>query len=97
MNFKSWLLNEAAGIVFTGWASDGRIFVNIRGTRYVYIVDAHRHAKLKVMAQRASGKALNEIKRLIALGQATQEEPPTPPPALPQTPTDPPPTQGSLF
>lgn len=101
MNFKKWLLSEAANIRFAGWIKDGRVIVYIDGVRYVYIVDAIHHQRLKNMARRASGRALNEIKRMVRAGQATQEEPPPAPQAPPPTstppPDDPPPTQGTLF
>lgn len=76
MNFKNWLYNEAQEIAFTAISNDGKIYVDIKGKKYVYLVSNSRIAnKIYNWGQHASGKALAEIKRLINLGFAKQIQP----------------------
>ena len=88
--FKQFL--ESRAPEFTGWSSDGRITVYIRGKRYIYTTDALYHDQIREMARFKPWKALNLIKQMIKDGNAWQldpspKEPPNPPKAE-QPPTD---------
>lgn len=76
MNFKNWLISEAENIAFTAISNDGKVYVDIKGKKYIYLLSNARIAnKIYNWGQHASGKALSEIKRLINLGMAKQIEP----------------------
>lgn len=73
--FRQWLNEDRAPIQFLSWASDGRVAVNIRGQRYVYITDAIFHDRWQRQARHQPGKVLNQILAMVRSGSARQIEP----------------------
>jgi len=100
MKFAHWLESQSnnSKILFGSFFKDGTVTVYINGTRYVYITDASRHHKWDRELewtkrnrprnyQKVAFSFLNEIKIMISLGFATQEEPKKEPVPVPEPPT----------
>lgn len=97
MKFSQWLESQN-NINFSFW-KDGTVIVYLNNRKYVYITDAVYHNKwqrnmdwLRKEKPQAYEpycfNVLNQIKKMVASGVATQEEPPLQQPS-PQSPTDP--------
>jgi hypothetical protein len=78
MSFKLWL-NENSDIDFASFMKTGEVTVYIDGKRYVYVTDAMHHPKWQKMLRYGPGRVLNDIKRMVDAGVATQIVPPPAP------------------
>ena len=76
MNFRDWLLNEAANIQFGMWSKDGTFSVYANGQRYVFFTDALYHRQIQKLAKYTPGKAMALVNQMVANGAAEQISPP---------------------
>ena len=69
MDFKQWLNESNINFLFM---SNGEVVANINGARYKYLTDTAFHNKWKSLSRFKPWAVLNDIKKHVDLGNATQ-------------------------